>query len=213
MTLTNDIQAVIFDVGGVLDRPADLVAEETDRRQLAAELGLELDEMWRRFYQTEPWKLARTGQITDAEFWTRNLTPFGITTPAGRAAFIQRLYAFKEVIPAMRNLLDELRGRRRLAIISNASDTLETGLEDRLEIAHYFEVVINSARVGCAKPEPEIFQITLERLGLRPEQTVFTDDQQRNVEAAAQLGVHAVLFTGVAGMRAYLANLGVLGNG
>ena len=56
-------------------------------------------------------------------------------------------------------VLDELHGRVRLAIISNASGILEMALERRFQIAHYFEVIINSARVGYAKPDPRIFKI------------------------------------------------------
>ncbi len=210
MTIESDIQAVIFDVGGVLDTPDRRAEEDSDRRQLAAQLGLDVDEMWRRFYQTETWKLARIGQITDGEFWNRNLSPFGITNLADQQAFIQRLFAYKGVSPAMRELLEELGGRTRLAIISNASDTLEITLEKRFQIAHYFEIVVNSARVGCAKPEPAIFRIALDRLALRPAQTVFTDDQQHNVDAARGLGLHAVLFTAAHDLRKHLVEFGVL---
>ncbi len=210
MTQAYDIQAVIFDVGGVLDRPADLAAEEADRIQIAASLGLDLMEMWARFFQTEPWQLCRVGRITDAEFWDRNLSSFGIRGPAEQAAFLEHLFRHKEVNPAMRALLDDLHGRVRLAIISNASDTLEEGLTHRFRIMPLFDVVVNSARVGYAKPAREIFEIALERLGLRPEQTAFTDDQQHNVDAAAELDMHAALFTGAEDFRAFLAQRGVL---
>ena len=210
MTEKTPIQAVIFDVGGVLDLPRDLGAETVDQRELAAGLGMEEKEMWALFYRSDHWKLARTGQITEREFWNRNLTPFGITDPAKQAAFTERTFAFKEVNPEMRALLDELAGRTRLAIISNASDILEQTLGERFKISHHFELIINSARVGIAKPEPEIYQIALDRLNLRPEQTVFADDKQRNIDAAAALGMHAHLFTTVADFRAFLLERGVL---
>jgi HAD superfamily hydrolase (TIGR01509 family) len=169
--------------------------------------------MWKLFYHSDHWKLARTGRITAREFWKRNLTPLGITDPAAQAVFTERIFAHREVTPAMRALLDELAGRIRLAIISNADDTLETFLEARYEISHYFELIINSARVGFAKPDSEIFRIALERLALRPEQTIFTDDQKHNVEAAADLGIHAHLFVSVAGFRDFLVERGVLPGG
>jgi putative hydrolase of the HAD superfamily len=207
---TPSIKAVIFDVGGVLDRAGDPTAEEASRQRLAAELGLELDEMWRRFYQSDPWYLARIGEIDDAEFWNRNLVPLGIVDPTQQAAFSERLFEFKEVTPAMRGLLEDLHGRVKLGIISNASDTLEIGLEERYRITHYFDVIINSARVGFAKPEPEIYVLALDRLEVAPEEAVFTDDQQHNVDAAVALGMHATLFAGVEEFRAYLIQLRVL---
>jgi putative hydrolase of the HAD superfamily len=211
MTDRPEIKAVILDVGGVLDRAADPAAEEASREEIAAELGVALDEMWRRFFQTESWQLARVGQLTDAEFWDRNLTPFGIVEPAEQVAFLERLFAFKGITPAMRALLHDLHGRVKLGIISNASDTLESVLAERLEVDHFFDVIINSARVGLAKPDPAIYHVALEQLGVAPEEAVFADDQQHNVVAAAELGIHATLFAGAEEFRAYLQGLGVPG--
>jgi epoxide hydrolase-like predicted phosphatase len=210
MTSRDQIKAVILDVGGVLDRAADRAAEQASRLQLAAELGLDIDEMWRLFFQTEPWYLARVGAITEAELWHRNLAPLGIVDPDQQVGFLRRLFAYKEVTPAMRALLEELHGRVKLGIISNASDTLETVLAERFAVDHLFDVVISSARVGIAKPDPEIYSLALARLGVAPEEAVFTDDQQHNVDAAADLGIHAVRFTGAEDFRAYLVELGVL---
>jgi epoxide hydrolase-like predicted phosphatase len=210
MTRERQIKAVILDVGGVLDRAGDRAAEEASRQQLAAELGIDVDEMWRLFFQTEPWQLARVGAITDAEFWHRNLAPLGIVGSEGQAAFVRRLFAYKEVTPAMRALVHDLHGRVKLGIISNASDTLETVLAQRFRVDHLFDVVISSARVGLAKPDPDIYALALARLDVAPEEAVFTDDQQHNVDAAAELGIHAVRFTGADGFRTYLVELGVL---
>jgi putative hydrolase of the HAD superfamily len=59
--------------------------------------------------------------------------------------------------------------------------------------ADMFDVVVISGEVGLRKPEPAIFRLTLERLGLAAEQCVFVDDHARNIEAAARLGVIGVL--------------------
>ena len=210
MNRDNHIQAVIFDVGGVLDQPADLRKEEIDRADLAAGLGLSVDEMWDLLYRSENWRLARVGKISDDEFWRLNLEPLGIHDPAAQQAFAQRLNRFKEINPAMRALLEALSGRVRLAIISNASNVLEDTLQNRFQVWDYFELVTDSARVGVAKPDPAIFEWTLGRLGLEPQQTLFTDDQQHNVDAAAELGMRAALFTHANEFRAYLVERGVL---
>jgi HAD superfamily hydrolase (TIGR01509 family) len=210
MIQDRQIQAVIFDVGGVLDQPADGREEEKDRAVLAAGLGLSLDEMWSHFYRTENWRRARVGKISDDEFWRLNLEPFGIHDPAARQAFVQRLNRFKEINPAMRALLEELSGRVRLAIISNASDVLEGLLQNRFQVWDYFELVTNSARVGYAKPDPAIFEWTLDQLELAPQHTLFTDDQQHNVDAAIELGMNAAPFEHADAFRASLVERGVL---
>jgi FMN phosphatase YigB (HAD superfamily) len=55
-----------------------------------------------------------------------------------------------------------------------------------------------------AKPDPAIYRYTLEKLGVRPEETLFIDDRQENVEAATALGMKALLFTTVNQLRADL---------
>jgi len=48
---------------------------------------------------------------------------------------------------------------------------------------------------GIAKPDARIYQRTLMRLGVQPEETVFVDDKESNVDAAQRLGIHAIHFT------------------
>jgi hypothetical protein len=47
-----------------------------------------------------------------------------------------------------------------------------------------FDLYVNSAEVGLAKPDPAIYQLTLDRLGVRPEEAIFIDDHVRNTDAA-----------------------------
>jgi HAD superfamily hydrolase (TIGR01509 family) len=67
--------------------------------------------------------------------------------------------------------------------------------------------VIISAEVGLAKPDPRIYQLALERLGVDPPEAVFVDDFLRNVEAARAAGLHAVHFKGPEQARAELEQL------
>ena len=57
-----------------------------------------------------------------------------------------------------------------------------------------FDVYVNSAYVGLRKPDPAIFHLVLERLGVAPQQAVFLDDNLRNVDSARELGIHTVQF-------------------
>jgi putative hydrolase of the HAD superfamily len=61
------------------------------------------------------------------------------------------------------------------------------------EIDEVFELVVDSAFVGMRKPDPEIYALTLERLGLPAEACVFVDDLEVNVDAARQLGMQGVV--------------------
>lgn len=73
------------------------------------------------------------------------------------------------------------------------------------------EGIVVSGEVGLAKPDPEIFRLTIDRFALDPARTVFVDDSPRNVEAARSVGLHAVHFTSAEALRLELVRLGLLG--
>ena len=62
------------------------------------------------------------------------------------------------------------------------------------DIDELFELVVDSAFEGTRKPEPRIYEITLERLGLEAEDCAFIDDVEVNVTAARELGMHGIHF-------------------
>src|SRR3954471_22585977 len=82
---------------------------------------------------------------------------------------------WRTVRPGTHETLQDLRTRYRLAVISN-SDGSVGRLLDELDLGQYFESVTDSHVCGCEKPDPRIFQVALETLGLRPEQAIYIGD-------------------------------------
>jgi epoxide hydrolase-like predicted phosphatase len=60
------------------------------------------------------------------------------------------------------------------------------------------DFIIYSHEVGLAKPDPRIYALTSQRLGVQPHEIVFLDDAERNVAAAAASGFHAILYQNTA---------------
>jgi 2-haloacid dehalogenase len=77
------------------------------------------------------------------------------------------------------------------------------------EFLEWFQEILVSGREGVVKPEPEIFHLMAERAGLPLERLVFIDDSQRNIDAAAGLGMTALRFTGAEKLREELKGLGL----
>lgn len=191
------IEAILFDFGGVLAAPLDVQVVTEQRNQLAASLGFEDGSaMWNHFYVGEPWQATKTGKMTEGEMWVELLSPFGLTTEAQQRAFTEKLFAGEGVHPLMRSLLEDLHGRYPLAILSNASDRLESVLE-RLELSQYFDPVVNSHRIGVAKPDEAAYQIALELMGRSPEEVLFIDNQERNTRVAESLGIPSIVYTDI----------------
>jgi putative hydrolase of the HAD superfamily len=63
-----------------------------------------------------------------------------------------------------------------------------------LPVDEIFETIVDSAFVGCRKPERRIYELTLERIGMPAEACLFVDDLRPNIEAAEALGMNAVHF-------------------
>ena len=73
-----------------------------------------------------------------------------------------------------------------------------------------FRAIVVSGDEKLVKPDPAIYRLALDRFGLRAEEAVFVDDSSANVDAAAALGIHAILFTDAPTLRRELTALGLL---
>lgn len=114
-------------------------------------------------------------------------------------------------IPESVEILAELRSRGyRLYALTNWSAETFPIARQRFEFLKWFEDVVVSGEVGLAKPDPRIFELTIERCRLEPAQTLFIDDSLRNVEAAREAGLHALHFLSPDGLRTDLTKLGLL---
>ena len=114
----------------------------------------------------------------------------------------------------MAEIIGELQGHYRLAVLSNTSwseDYLKQMLYGEMGLpTNTFDVVVTSGSVGAAKPDPQIFQHALERLVVEPQEAVFTDDLANFTDAALKLGIKVHTFTLPAAFRQYLLEIGVL---
>jgi 2-haloacid dehalogenase len=73
-----------------------------------------------------------------------------------------------------------------------------------------FDDAVISGHVGAVKPDPRIFEILFERVGRRPDELVFVDDQIKNIEAARALGMPAIHFRPGVDLKGELSRRGAL---
>ena len=202
---THEIEAILFDYGGVLVEPLDAQAVQEQRNQLATSLGFESGQaMWNHFYVSDIWQATKTGKMTNSEMWATLLSPLGLESRAEQVAFTKKIFAGEGVQPHMRWLLDDLHGRYPLAILSNASDKLESDLQ-HFQIDHYFDVVVNSHRIGVAKPDTAAYQIALQQMDRQPQEVLFIDNQERNTKVAEALGITSHIYTDISNLLDELA--------
>lgn len=184
------IKVIIFDFGRVISaqKPASLFRGYED------ELGLAPGVLNRVMFGSDAWQETLLGHRTADDYWCEIGPALGLHTPDEIDAFRRRYFADEASNTGVLDLIRQLHGRYKLAVLSNSPPGLAQWLAD-WEILDLFDVVVCSGDEGVVKPDPVIFELTLERLDVVPEEAVFIDDYPGHVEAARALGLHGILFT------------------
>lgn len=94
------------------------------------------------------------------------------------------------------DILDQLISKKQhkiVALTNWSHETFPIALE-RFEFLHWFEGIVVSGQEKTRKPFKEIYETTLNRFNIKADQSIFIDDNLRNIEAANALGIHGVHF-------------------
>lgn len=194
------VKAVISDFGGVLTTPllGSFMALQDEIGIEPGTLGRAMQRIAERQGEHPLFELER-GRVPEAEFLEALTTELehelGHRPELHRFSeiYFDALEVNEPMIAVMRNARD--RGFR-MALLTNNIREWEPLWRTMLPVDEIFEVVIDSAFVGMRKPEPGIYELTVERLGdgVAPADCLFVDDVEVNVDAALALGMQAVRF-------------------
>ena len=193
------IEAIVCDFGGVLTTPllgAFLGLQEQRGIPLEA-FGAALARAAEADGGVNPLFELETGRLTEAQFVAKlgtalreelgrdvDLARFGET-------FFEHLHPNDELFAFMRTLHE--RGYR-MAVLTNNVREWEPLWRSMLPVDEIFELVVDSGFEGVRKPDRRIYEVTLDRLGVAAEATLFVDDMEINCDAARELGMQAVWF-------------------
>lgn len=186
---TNPLRAIIWDLGGVLVRTED----PTPRTQLAKRLGLERSALETLVFAGESGARAQRGQISAQEHWQNLGHLFGLNQAELRQ-FRRDFWGGDVVDYDLVAFIRTLRPRYKTALLSNAFSDLRHYLTRVWRITDAFDALVISAEVKMMKPEAGIYRLVLEKLEVAPQQALFIDDSQPNLEGARAIGMHALLF-------------------
>jgi glucose-1-phosphatase len=196
------IQAIIFDIGGVLIRTMD----RAPRAALAARLGTTYEALEELVFGGESGRKAQRGEITAEQQWEyvcRQLSWPLENLPALRSEFFAGDLLDPELVAYIRWLHDHY----KTGIITNALSDVRTSITNVWHMEDAFDAIIVSAEEGMMKPDPAIFEAALRALQVQPAAAVFIDDFAHNVAGARAVGMHAIHFTGPYQMRRELEEL------
>jgi putative hydrolase of the HAD superfamily len=194
----SELRAVISDFGGVLTTPLMAAFAGVHER-----MGVPMEALGRAMQclaerdGSYPLFELEKGRMTEADF-LRDIGAF-VSEDLGRDV---QMHSFREVyfegLQPNEAMIEQMRGLRdrglRMALLTNNIREWEPHWRGMLPVDEIFELVVDSAFVGMRKPEPEIYELTCERLGVPPAECLFVDDVEVNCQAAEALGMTAVWY-------------------
>jgi putative hydrolase of the HAD superfamily len=194
------IRAVISDFGGVLTTPllGSFAAFQDETGISAESLGRAMHRIAERNGEHPLYELER-GRITEADFL--DAVRHELAPELGHEPELHRFRdIYFDALQPNEPMIELMRGLRargyRMALLTNNVREWEPLWRGMLPVDEIFEVIVDSAFVGLRKPESEIYELTLERIGggIGATECLFVDDVEDNVVAARELGMSAVHF-------------------
>ncbi len=200
------IGAVFFDFGGVLGR--------WDRAYVAAveaEYSLPEGGVLKALYGTPGWRDVEVGRA-DVDAWLAEVEAAMAKAAQKPVPSAHSVWArlWKDMDHDVIDLARTLRSAYKVGVLSNTTVMLEDQVLAPNGILDMWDVIINSARVGIAKPDAGIYEAAAQAVGLAPGECVHIDDLENNVLGAEAAGFKAVHHTGdFAALESSLRALGV----
>lgn len=185
------LKAVIFDVGGVLIRTQNWAG----RQKWAARLGMEAMAFENFVFSGESGRQAQLGQKTNTEHWRWLGDYFGLTEPETKQ--MRRDFFSGDVmnLPLIEHIQRLRRAGYRTGLLSNINDNARRLWSEDFPLIHHFDGVVISAEVGLMKPDPRIYHLAAQKVGVTPSAALFVDDFVENVATARAIGMQAIHFT------------------
>lgn len=196
--------AILFDLFGTLITAG---SDDNAHRALSEKLAhihdyvFDGEEHFQLYYELVHGKRSREKLTSSKAVWEalRELSKkYGfklkIDYPGVRKLHLMFHIAYAELYP---DAVDALKRAKNLCgktgLVSDADNDMAYGILYKLKLLQYLDTVVTSEEIGINKPDPKLFLIATERLGVRPENTAMIGDSWKDVEGAKNAGMKAVL--------------------
>jgi len=183
------IKALVWDMEGVL-----MLTDENDISLTIAKVLNAPYEKVREIYFSDTNDKVDLGVITMDQFNEYVLDTLQISRDKKHLleeVFYERAYIDEDLLKQIMEMSREY----KIGLLSNYSNDLRPRIEKEWAIDSVFDEIIISCEVGMIKPDPAIFNLMLDRLGVKADESVFIDDRIKNIDGAKEMGFHTIFFT------------------
>lgn len=173
------IKAIIFDCFGVLypDASWDFFNSLKDTGKLTREKLLEFNEQ------------ADLGKVSEEDYYKYYSEQTGIPLQSIKDGVYSNFSLNLNVFEVLKTMASKY----KIGLVTNAA-VFDMFMLKRDGVEKYLDSIIVSASVGITKPNPKIYQLSAEELGVEPAECIFIDDRERNLGGAAKTGMKCILF-------------------
>jgi putative hydrolase of the HAD superfamily len=175
------IKAVLFDLGGVLIQLGGIT-------KMMGWASWDHEKFWRRWLASPSVRLFESGKISAEEFGSALVEEFNL--PVQSDEFLALFATWPQgAYPGAEELLRNTGALYPLGCLSNTNSLHWKYLTEHTNLVGYFDYLFPSHRTGLLKPDRSSFTNAAEKMGLEPEQILFLDDNQVNIEGAIEAGL------------------------
>lgn len=202
----NNIKAIIFDLGNVLiDFNHRIAAEKISRFSDKTP-----NEIFNLFFDSELTGFFEEGKISPQDFFLKVKEMLNLKLDyAEFVPIYNEIFFLSQKNYRVYNFAKTLRGKYRLALLSNINILHFNYLKKNFPVFDVFHSIITSYEAGSRKPHPLIYQKTLELLEALPENVFYTDDRAELVEKANELGIRGFIFSSVEQLKKDFLSTGI----
>lgn len=204
-TSTNNIKAIVFDFGGVIQ----LFGGGSILEDIAGILQIENTDFKQRYFEHN--HLSNVKNVPWEEMIVSVVNTYHVSPEIiGQVNKLVSDYQSRKVINAeLVSWFPQLKKiGYKIAILSNATTELRKKLQD-LGIHEYIDEIVISGEIGFQKPHKEAFDIVFQKLGVLPQEVIFIDDAPKSLEKANEIGYTPILFRGNDKLKEDLMGFGI----
>ncbi|KMT66389.1 HAD family hydrolase [Catenovulum maritimum] len=196
-------EVIVFDLGGVL-------LDISGVQDILSWLGnrLTLPEFWLKWINSDNVQAFEKGLMSPDTFVRELINEFDLAV--SEQEFVDSYSTWiKGVFPSVEKIINQLKLDYKVACLTN-TNLIHWPEIEKMQLLAQLDYQFVSFKMGAVKPNSDIYQLMLDELSVSPEQVLFVDDNQINVDAALALGIDAYRVVGISELQALLKQLNLI---
>jgi epoxide hydrolase-like predicted phosphatase len=197
------IRAIIFDMGGVIL----LTCDNSQRIALAEQLGTSVVKLSNLVFSSDSAIKCEQGEISKNDHWKNILRILGKDSVEDATNYDETFWAGDCIDKGVMELIYSLKKKYKIGLLSNAFKGAREFVDNQFHFLDAFDLTVFSYEVKCRKPDVRIYRLVCEKLDVHPEETIFIDDMEVNVEGARKAGLMAIQYINMTQIKTQLSDI------